>query len=35
MNDWIKLAIGIWTVLFLTGLGMKSAQAVLDWAKRK
>jgi len=35
MNDLVKLALGIWAVLFLTGVGMRAVDVLLRWWRGK
>lgn len=32
-DEAVKLILGVWAVLVLTGIGMKAAGAVIEWFK--
>lgn len=35
VKEWAYLALGVWSVLFVTGVGIKSVNALLEWWKNK
>lgn len=35
MNEWVKLALGIWGALILVGFGMKAFDVFAGWVREK
>lgn len=35
VKEWAFLALGVWAVLFVSGLGMKAFDWVCNWTKKK
>lgn len=35
LNEWLLLALGVWSVLFLTGVGIRACDALFQFWKKK
>lgn len=35
VKEWASIALGVWAVLFVTGVGIRSVEALLEWWKKK
>jgi len=34
VREWALLALGVWVVLFVSGIGVKATSALLEWWKK-
>lgn len=35
VKEWAYLALGVWSVLFVTGVGIRAVDAMLKWWKKE